>query len=156
MKSFKSTMPRCIGKQTLAALTLVAAAGSMASADAATAASSCTVFAPDQIIPGQNFDLRVSRVPGYPGGWFSPTFSINMTYPTQPGWEYSQSEDRTIPRMDVIRADFTLRAPNSLFPDPNGGFVTGGTVNIVVVVTEASSRGKQSRILCTATTAMGM
>jgi hypothetical protein len=155
MKSLKSTSSGYLIKQIMATLVLVTAAGSMVSANAATADANCTIFAPDQIYPGQNFDLRVSRVPGYPGGWFAPTFYIEVSYPTEPGWVYNQGEQRTIPKMGVIRADFTLQAPYSIYPDSQGGFVPGGTVKIVAKVVEGS-KGKAAKTLCTATSTIGM
>lgn len=155
MKSLKSIGSGYAIKQIMAALMLVTAAGSMVSANAATKDATCAIFAPAQIFPGQSFDLRVSRVPGYPGGWFSPTFYIEVTYPTEPGWVYNQSEERTIPKMGLIRADFTLQAPYSIYPDSLGGFVPGGTVKIVARVVEAG-KGKAARTLCTTTSTIGM
>ena len=155
MKSLKSTSSGYTIKQIMVALTLVVAAGSSVSANAASSDATCALFAPNQIFPGQNFDLRVSRVPGYPGGWFSPTFYIEVSYPTEPGWVYNQNEERTIPKMGVIRADFTLRAPYAIYPDTQGGFVSGGTVKIVARVAEGG-RGKAAKVLCTATSTIGI
>ena len=155
MKSLKLTGSGNIIKLTMAALMLVTAAGSVVSASAGSRTdATCAIFAPDQIFPGQSYDLRVSRVPGYPGGWFSPTFFIEVSYPTEPGWVYNQNEERTIPKMGMIRADFTLQAPYSIYPDSLGGFVPGGTVNIVAKVVEAG-KGKVAKTLCTATSTIG-
>lgn len=106
----------------------------------------CTIFPPAQIFPGQTFDLRISRVPGYPGGWFAPTFITRVTYPTTGGWEYTQIEKRTVPKTNVIRVDETFYAPYSLYPDPDAGFVPGGIVNITVMVRD---QGADQQI-CTA------
>jgi hypothetical protein len=107
--------------------------------------ASCTIFAPEQIFTGQTFDIRVSRVPGYPGGWFVPTITIKVDYPTTSGYEYSQIDRRTISEMGVIRSDAILYAPSSLYPVPEGGIVTGGEVNITAVVSES---GGVTRTLC--------
>ncbi len=155
MKSLKLAGSGNVIKQTMAALMMVTAAGSVVSASAGSRTdATCAIFAPAQIFPGQSYDLRVSRVPGYPGGWFSPTFYIEVTYPTEPGWVYNQNEDRTIPKMGITRADFTLQAPYSMYPDSLGGFVPGGTVNIVVKVVEGG-KGKVVRTLCTTTSTIG-
>jgi hypothetical protein len=111
----------------------------------------CAVLAPPQIVPGQPFEVVVSRVPGYPGTWFSPTIVLKLTYPTNAGWVYRQVDTRTIPKMGPIRMEATLMAPYSLYPDPSGGFVPGGTVEIVAIVREpAGDRFVNS--ICSATT----
>ncbi len=140
-------------KQRIVAVAVIATGlqGMALAADAQTQDVSCTIFPPAQIVPGQDFDLRVSRVPGYPGGWFSPTILIKLTYPTQPGWAFSQTEQKTIPKMGAIRTDFSLKAPFSLYPDPLGGFIPGGTVNILAIVVEPTT-GAPRKTLCTGST----
>jgi hypothetical protein len=111
----------------------------------------CAVQAPAQIVPGQPFDVVVNRVPGYPGTWFSPTIVLKLTYPTNAGWAYRQVDTRTIPKMGPIRMEATLMAPYYLYPDPSGGFVPGGTVQVVAVVREpAGDRFVNS--ICTTST----
>lgn len=111
--------------------------------------SGCAVFAPAQIVPGQDFDVRVSRVPGYPGGWLWPTVLIRVAYPTNPGWRSVQTDQKTVPKMGVIRTDFTLKASSALYPDPMGGIVRGGTAYILAIVSEPTT-GDPIRTLCTA------
>lgn len=125
-----------------------------AAAEAADADVTCAVFPPAQIVPGQNFEIRVSRVPGYPGGWFAPTITVRVAYPTESGWAYEQRNSLTIPKMGVIRADLSMFTPFSLYPDPQGGFVSGGTVKIIAIVTEPTVPVER-KTLCTAATIMG-
>lgn len=113
----------------------------------------CTLFAPDVIFPGDTFDVRVSRVPGYPGGWFSPTIRLEVNYPTNAGWAYKQIDQRTIPKVNIIRADATLFAPSNVYPDRSGGFVAGGIVSITAVVSEPTT-GRPIRTVCTTTTTL--
>ncbi len=112
---------------------------------------SCTIFPPAQVVPGQPFDVRVSRVPGYPGSWFSPTVRLKIRYPTEPGWSYEQDVKKTIPKIGAIRTDFSLLAPYSIYPDPQAGFVAGGTVSMLAVVLEPTTGGTR-RTICTAST----
>lgn len=126
MSLLNNNGPRCLLAGLLMAL------GAAATADDV----ECTIFPPAEIVPGQAFDVRVSRVPGYPGGWFSPTLYLRVGYPTNAGWSYVQQDVRTVPKMGVIRLDATLFAPTSLYPDPSGGLVAGGPVSIVAIVRE--------------------
>ncbi|TGD74760.1 hypothetical protein E4634_06050 [Mangrovimicrobium sediminis] len=113
-----------------------------------TQAAECTIFTPDTVTPGQPFDVRVSRVPGYPGGWFSPTLILKVDYPTNAGWAYSQREQRTVPKMGVIRLDATLLPPYSLYPDTLGGLLPGGSVGFTAIVREPSG-GTYVNTICT-------
>lgn len=133
---------------------VVSAAAETAPAEATAADVTCTVFPPAQIVPGENFDIRVSRVPGYPGSWFAPTITVRVTYPTESGWAYAQSNSLTIPKMGAIRADISMFIPFSIYPDPQGGFMSGGRVKILAIVTEPTVP-VESKTLCTATTIMG-
>lgn len=79
------------------AITSVAAIAAALLVPAAPAlAADCAVYGPNVIVAGQTFDIRVSRVPGYPGSWFSPTIRLEINYPTNAGWSYKQIDTRTI------------------------------------------------------------
>jgi hypothetical protein len=134
----------------LATLTMATAAAASSAANVELVDDvTCAVFPPPQIVPGESFEVRVSRVPGYPGSWFAPTVVLRLSYPTETGWAYEDTVSKTIPKMGVIRTDFALSAPLSLYPDPQGGLVPGGTVSIVAIVVEATVPTPR-RTLCTA------
>jgi len=95
-------------------------------------------------------------VPPRAGARFSNPGSAGLhvrrvTYPTAAGWEYVQTDRRTIPEMGVNRVDATLYAPRLLYPEADGGLLPGGTVSITAIVTEPTS-GDSSRTLSSATT----
>jgi len=73
----------------------------------------CAVFPPAEIVLGEPFRVKVVRVPGYPGSWFSPYFTVEVDYPTTGGEEFVQTEELHIAKYGVRYGILNFVAPTA-------------------------------------------
>lgn len=109
----------------------------------------CAVFPPQQIVMGQPFSVKVVRVPGYPGSWFSPYFTVEVDYPTAGNAEFTQTEELHIAKYGIRYGILRFLAPTV---DEAPDVITNGGKNAVVTawVVEPTT-GAPREYTCTAT-----
>jgi hypothetical protein len=131
------------------ALALVVSATSAAAARAPDA--DCAVLLPSAINAGQPYTVKVVRVPSYPGGWVSPTITVDVIYPTTPGNVIGDTREQTIQRFNVTYALANFTVPEAFDPVSNEAVIaSGGSAVVSATVMEPINKKKFRETTCSA------
>lgn len=141
---------------TCALCALIALPGVATAGKASTGtAVSCAVLLPAEIYTGNSFNVKVVRVPSYPGSWTQPTIYTDVVYPTTSGDSMTQNDTQKINRFNVTYALATFMVPSmnstgisSSPTDPNA------TATVTATISEPLSNNKARQTTCSATTAV--
>ena len=86
----------------------------------------CAVLLPSAINTGLPYQVKVVRVPRYPGGWSRPTFVIDVVYPTTPDNNIGDTREQTILRHNVTYGLATFTAPEAYDPETGQPVIVSG------------------------------
>ena len=100
----------------------------------------CAVLTQDIVYPGYSFPVKVVKVPSYPGGWVSPTFTITGDFNTG---DVSYTE--TVSKYGVTYISAELLVPSN----------ATGTAIIEAVVSEPVNKKKVRETVCSAEVYIG-
>jgi hypothetical protein len=126
---------------------LMSSAATMAAAPSNTG---CAVLLPSAINAGQPYTVKVVRVPSYPGGWFSPTISVDVSYPTTSKNVISDSRTQTIKNFSVTYVLATFTVPDAFNALNEAVITSGGSANVTATVLEPINKKKPRETTCTA------
>ena len=116
--------------------------------------SGCAVLLPPYIETATNFTVKVVKVPSYPGTWVSPTFYINVDFPTTDGTALTADATQTINRFDVSYGLISIGVPDKTSNIAYDTMPDGSlpTATVTAMVAEPLSNGKTTLSTCSATT----
>ena len=119
----------------------------------------CTVLLPAYIETGNTFSVKVVRVPGYPGGWMSPTIYLDVVYPATDASILTQNNTQTINSFDVTYATASFFVPSmksqSIASSPTSPDATA-TVTATISEPFSSGKAKVSSTCSASTPVMGV
>jgi len=124
----------------------------MAAAAKQPVSDACTILVDPYVLTNEPFTITVSATEQYPGQWYDPTVSLDITVPIDTGLPgeinaYNQSV------IQEINGPGGANKATATFVIPVvQNFMNGGTVKILANIEEPVNRGKSLETYCEATT----
>jgi len=124
----------------------------MAAAAKQPVSDACTILVDSYVLINEPFTITVSATEQYPGQWYDPTVSLDITVPIDTGLPgeinaYNQSV------IQEINGPGGANKATATFVIPVvQNFMNGGTVKILANIEEPVNRGKSLETYCEATT----